>query len=217
MEGNPHMTSIQQALSAVMAALPSIGKADKSPEGYQYRGIEAITSRLQPLLAQHGIIIVPRATIVNVLPSPAMREGWQDIHMTVDWVIIGPAGDSITATTCGIGRDRADKGANKAHTQAFKYLLLTLFAIADRADDSEAHDTRVDADPAPAPSAKRTRKATTPDHAAMLAELVRQLELAGFTTRETRLAAVSDRLGRSIASASDLTIDDLTTLLQTGN
>lgn len=209
------MTTVNKAINAVMAQLPSIGKGDKSPEGYTYRGIEAITSKLQPLLAQHGIVIVPRSTIVNVLPSPAMREGWQDIHMTVDWVIIGPDGDSITATTCGIGRDRADKGSNKAHTQALKYLLLTLFAIADRADDSESHDVRVDADPAPAKrrTMKQSSTATTPDEAQLLSELVRQLEQMGLDTRESRLAHVSERLGRTITSAGDLTIDDINTLL----
>lgn len=128
-----------RAISAVMADLPAIGKKDKSPEGYTYRGIEAITKSLQPLLARHGVVIVPNATVMQVLPAPAMKEGWQDVHMSVTWTIYGPDGSSITATTHGIGRDRADKGANKAHTQALKYLLLSLFMVADKADDSDGH------------------------------------------------------------------------------
>ena len=126
-----------KALSAVMAELPAIGKADKSPEGYSYRGIEAITKHLQPLLAKHGVVIVPSATVTEVRQSPAMKDGWQDVYITVDWAIYGPDGSSIPARTAGIGRDRADKGSNKAQTQAFKYLLLHLLSIADKADDAD--------------------------------------------------------------------------------
>ena len=45
--------TVQVALSAVIAELPAIGKGDKSPQGYSFRGIEAITKQLQPLLAKH--------------------------------------------------------------------------------------------------------------------------------------------------------------------
>jgi len=139
------------ALVKVMADLPAIGKGDKSPEGYSYRGIEAITKHLQPLLARHGVVIVPKASIVNVVPSPAMKDGWQDVYATVSWTIYGPDGSSVEACTNGIGRDRADKGANKAQTQAYKYLLLHLLSIADKADDSDGqtyeHDRAEQVDP----------------------------------------------------------------------
>jgi hypothetical protein len=125
------------ALSKVMGELPAIGKDAKSPEGYSYRGIEAITKHLQPLLAKHGVIIVPNASITSVVASPEMKPGWQDVYATVEWTIYGPDGSSITARTNGVGRDKADKGANKAQTQAFKYLLLHLLSIADKADDSD--------------------------------------------------------------------------------
>lgn len=129
--------SVVQALASVMAELPNIGKGDRSPEGYQYRGIEAVTKHVQPLLAKHGVVISPKATITDVRPSPAMKDGWQDVFMSVEWTITGPDGSTIEAQTTGIGRDRSDKGANKAQTQAFKYLLLHLLCIADGKDDSD--------------------------------------------------------------------------------
>lgn len=149
MDNTTTPSGVIRAISAVMADLPAIGKGDKSPEGYRYRGIEAITSKLQPLMAKHGVVIVPNATVMQIVPAVSMREGWQDVHMSVTWTIYGPDGSSITATTHGIGRDKADKGANKAMTQALKYLLLSLLVIADKADDSEAHDVNADTDPAP--------------------------------------------------------------------
>ena len=133
---HPHVIA---ALSAVMNDLPAIGKGDKSPQGYQYRGIEAITKQLQPLLSKHGVVIVPNATIVKVEHSPAMKEGWTDTFLDCEWTIYGPGGvdDRIVARTTGIGRDNSDKGANKAATQAFKYLLLQMLSIADKADDAD--------------------------------------------------------------------------------
>jgi hypothetical protein len=70
--------TVQAALAAITAELPAIGKDSQAPAamgGYQFRGIEAITRHLQPLLAKHGVVIAPRSTITNVVPSPAMKEG----------------------------------------------------------------------------------------------------------------------------------------------
>lgn len=138
--------TVHAALAAVARELPGIGKDAKSPEGYQYRGIEAITASAGPLLAKHGVVILPVATVTEIVPTPAGKDGWTDVRMSVTWQIIGPDGSSLTATTCGIGRDRSDKGANKAQTQAYKYLLLPLLHVADRDDDAEAADTREAAD-----------------------------------------------------------------------
>lgn len=129
--------TVHEAIARVMAELPNIGKGDKSPEGYSYRGIEAVTKHAQPLFAKHGVVIAPRATITDVRPSPAMKDGWQDVYMVVEWTITGPDGSTLHAQTTGIGRDRSDKGANKAQTQAYKYLLLHLLCIADGKDDSD--------------------------------------------------------------------------------
>lgn len=219
MTGTPN---VAQAIAAVMAELPSIGKADKSPEGYQYRGIEAITSRLQPLLAKHGVVLVPHAQVTSVVPSVAMRDGWQDVHMQVLWHIYGPAGDHLTAQTCGIGRDRADKGANKAHTQALKYLLLSLFAIADKADDTDGQAVSADDDrPAskPAPDTRKIVRSKTPAEdttriatgstipaatPGQLAQMNALLVQAGHATRDDKAAAIAQVIGRQIASSSEL-------------
>lgn len=151
------MTTVQAALSRVIEELPAIGKGDKSPQGYSFRGIEAITKHLQPLLAKHGVVIVPSATITNVVPSPGMKDSWQDIYMTVKWTIYGPDGDSVEACTTGIGRDNSDKGANKAQTQAYKYLLLHLLCISDVKDDADnaTYDHGYRAEPAQPSRASR--------------------------------------------------------------
>lgn len=133
----PDRPSVQDALAAVMRDLPGIGKGDTAPEGYSYRGIEAVAKQVQPLFARHGVVVAPRARITDVRPSPAMKDGWTDVFMEVEWTITGPDGSQMVAQTTGIGRDRSDKGANKAQTQAFKYLLLHLLCIADTKDDTD--------------------------------------------------------------------------------
>jgi len=134
---------VQQALAQIMAELPAIGKGGKASVaqgGYAYRGIEQITSHLQPLLAKHGVVIAPYATVISIQPAPGMKESWTDTVLQVTWKILGPDADYVEAQTVGIGRDNADKGANKAMSQAFKYLLLDLFCISDAKDDNDGAD-----------------------------------------------------------------------------
>lgn len=134
--------AVVEAICKVMGELPNIGKDDQAPAGegrYRYRGIEAITRHVQQLLAKHGVVIIPRAEVLATVPSPAMDEGWQDVIMRVEWSLFGLDGSSLTAVTNGVGRDKSDKGANKAQTQAYKYLLLHVLCVADGKDDADGH------------------------------------------------------------------------------
>ena len=135
--------SVQAAIAAIIRDMPAIGKDDKAPGnmgGFSYRGIEAMTRSIQPLLGQHGVVIIPQAGGLDVVPAPGQKEAWQDVRIRYDWLIVGPDGSSLTAATYGIGRDHTDKGANKAQTQAFKYLLMALFCVSDPKDDADGHD-----------------------------------------------------------------------------
>lgn len=176
-------TTVHQAIAAVMGELGGIGKDAKSPQGYSYRGIEAITKEIRPLLAKHGVVIVPRAEVFDTRACAGMKEGWQDTYMNVEWTIVGPDGSRLDASTVGIGRDNSDKGANKAMTQAYKYLLLDLFAISDAADDADGlsyEDHTQERSPAPVTDIKSRTKAkvklaSRPDHDEVIA-LVRDLK-----------------------------------------
>jgi len=153
--------NVQQAIALVMEELPAIGKDQRAAAvegGYAYRGIEAIAKHLQPLLAKHGVVISPLSHLVSQAPSIAMKDGWTDTILDVEWRIYGPAGDCIEARTQGIGRDKSDKGAAKALTQARKNLLLSLFSIADKADDADGqtyeHDRATEGEPAASAEAR---------------------------------------------------------------
>jgi hypothetical protein len=143
----PRLT-VHEALAQVMADLPAIGKDDHASQqqgGYAYRGIEAITRHVQPLFAKHGVVTIPAVRSVEVKDLVVNGKPWTDTTLVVDYTLVGPDGSSLTATCVGVGRDNADKGANKAMTQAFKYLLLQVLCISDAKDDADGTTVEADA------------------------------------------------------------------------
>lgn len=144
--------NVIEALARVAAELPGIGKdSHAAPDqgGYAYRGIEAITQAAQPLLAKHGVVFVPA---VQLWTRDEVRVGkdqklWHDELMQIIYTVYGPGGvdDKIEVGPIpAIGRDGADKGANKCMTQAFKYALLQLLCVSDSKDDSDGHTHEAD-------------------------------------------------------------------------
>lgn len=136
--------NVQQRIAAIIGDLPAIEKNDRG-EGvsYKFRGIETLVGHLAGLLAKHGVVIAPSTTLIEinreVENSKGKMPGWTETIISVDWTIHGADGDTLTARTLGIGRDNSDKGSNKAQTQAYKYLLMELFAIGDKEDDGDGH------------------------------------------------------------------------------
>jgi hypothetical protein len=142
--------NVTEALSRVMAELPGIGKderADPRQGGYAYRGIEAITRCVQPLLARHGVVFAPHVHAHEVIDIEVNGKPWTDTRLLVSYSVFGPGGpeDRIeVGPILAIGRDNADKGANKCMTQAFKYLLLQLLCVSDSKDDADAASVEAD-------------------------------------------------------------------------
>jgi hypothetical protein len=151
------------AVSAVMAALPAIGKDSQAAQqqgGYAYRGIEQITAQCQRLFAEHGVVFAPRVTGHEIRDITVANKPWTDTILTVEYDVYGPAGDHITVgPILAIGRDNSDKGANKAMTQAFKYALLQTLCISDAKDDGDGHTHEADSPPPPPPPAWSTARA----------------------------------------------------------
>jgi hypothetical protein len=151
-----------EALSRVMRDLPAIGKDQRASQqqgGYAYRGIEQITAALQPLLAKHGVVFVPKMTEWHPRSEFTINsKPWSDERVEVTYRVYGPGGieDFIDVGPIpAIGRDNADKGTNKCMTQAFKYALTQVFCIGDSKDDADGQTHERDAAPAqPKPAPK---------------------------------------------------------------
>lgn len=153
---------VTAALAAVMAELGGIEKltaAERARRGmgggdqgvaYAYRGIDQIAAQVQPLLAKHGVVIVPTSTTSTVKEIIVNNRPWTDTFIRIEWLVAGPNGTSLQACSEGQGRDNSDKGINKATTSAFKNLLLRLLCIGDPTDDTDGHTHEADmARPAP--------------------------------------------------------------------
>lgn len=138
MKNEPAATPrIYAALAAVIAALPAIGRDQQNTQqAYKYRGIEAITAALKPLLAEHKIAVIP--TVLSHEQSLRGDKQMPITRMTVRFDFTSlEDGSIVSATTVGEGYDTSDKGSNKAMTAAFKYALMQTLCIADF-DDSDA-------------------------------------------------------------------------------
>lgn len=150
-------TDVTAALAAVMSELGGIEKltaAERARRGmgggdqgvnYAYRGIDQIAAQVQPLLAKHGVVIVPMSTSSTVKEITVNSRPWTDTFIRIEWLIAGPNGTALNACSEGQGRDNSDKGINKATTSAFKNLLLRLLCIGDPADDTDGHTAEADA------------------------------------------------------------------------
>jgi len=171
------------ALSRVMAELPNIGRDMESPQGYNYRGIEQITRHAQPLFAKHGIVLAPHHVEWQAVTELTINgRPWTDEKLLVTYRCYGPGGsdDFIVIEVPGIGRDNADKGSNKAMTQAYKYALIQALCVADGKDDADSHDVP-GADAAYDPTTAPAR----PEQLARIRELCQTLRDRGTEVTET--------------------------------
>lgn len=129
------------AIARIMSELPGIGRDQRSEQGYQYRGIEAITAEAQALMGKYGVVFAPRVVDRQVKDLTINGRPWTQDELEVVYRVYGPGGleDYFDAgPIIGLGRDNSDKGCNKAMTQAFKYALIQVFCIGDRKDDPDA-------------------------------------------------------------------------------
>lgn len=134
-------TNVIEALARVTAEMPAIGKTQTGKGlNYKFRSIEQLTGHAATLFAKYGVVIVPRGETIEYVDVPTAKGGsMSEARAKFHWAIYGPGGttDFITASTFGQARDSSDKSANKAHTAAYKYLLMTLLCISDDKEDPD--------------------------------------------------------------------------------
>lgn len=135
--------TVEEKIAKIMGELPAIGKDSKAPDvmgGFMFRGIEQLTGILQTRCAAEGIVFIPRVVHMQILDAPSTSRGGvqKDVVLQVEYEVSDGDDAILVGPIVGIGRDGTDKGANKAMTQAFKYAILQLFMISDKADDGDA-------------------------------------------------------------------------------
>ncbi len=122
---------IYQSLCAISKEIGAIGKDRKNmQQGFMFRGIDQVMNSLHPLLAEHGVIIVPEI-IESHREERQTKSGGNLIYTvhTVKYHFTAMDGSEVCATVIGEGMDSADKSSNKAMAVAFKYACLQIFCI----------------------------------------------------------------------------------------
>jgi len=125
--------TILKALCAVQKDLSEAGIAKtqtNSFDKYKFRGIDDVLNALSPILAKHGVVIMPSVMVSRINPVQTSGGKLQN-HATVEveYTLYDEEGDSISHKFVGEGMDRGDKSINKACTAAFKYFLFECFCI----------------------------------------------------------------------------------------
>lgn len=133
-------TSVVSALTAVMSDVQAVKKADRNTQqNYSFRGIDAVINAVGPALRRHGVVVVPVAVAhefehYTTAKGTAMRGA----TLTVTFRFYGPAGDFVEAVVCGEASDTGDKAVPKAHSVAYRTLLLQALCIPTDEPDPDA-------------------------------------------------------------------------------
>ena len=127
----PQPMGIYQAMAAILAEIPSIGKDNRNKDqGFQYRGIDDVYNALHPLLARHKVFMAPTVLSRTSEDRTTAKGGvMQCVTLSVEYRFFHADGSFISCTVMGEGRDTSDKATNKAMAAAHKYALLQTFCI----------------------------------------------------------------------------------------
>lgn len=180
----PH---VLQAITLVMANLAKdgIGKTRKNQaQGYAFRGIDDVYNALAPLLANAGLVIVPRVLKRTCDTRETTKGGvLYNVVVEVEFTLSSAFdGSFLTCVSFGEAMDSGDKATNKAMSAAYKYMAMQVFCIPTEGDN--------DAD-------ATTPEPTKPD-ASKVKDYVNRVigDLAGLQTME-ELDAYTDKLHAS--------------------
>lgn len=151
------MTTIHEALSAVMAQVGAVKKTGHNNQSnYNFRGIDAVTSAVYPALVAHKVIVVPKVLDYQygTVVVGRNRTEMSHVRLTVQFTWYGPDGDEIVTVTAGEAFDSGDKATAKAHSVAFRTALLQTLCLPTDEPDPDA-STYERSEPIPAEEIER--------------------------------------------------------------
>lgn len=163
--GGGTIRPVLAALSAVMSEVGSVKKDGKNDfHNYKYATAADVMHKLQPLMAKHGLTILQHQRSMEFIQDGAALAIQYEFH------VMHSSGDhlELAAVHTGVASARTSKGgpddkaANKCHTAARKYFLLSLFQIPTGDYDDADADGEVPTQKAPVTPAeqKAVQKAT---------------------------------------------------------
>jgi hypothetical protein len=145
---------VYKAINQIQAALAKVGisKVHRNSQGagYNFRGIDDVYNAVSPLLAEHGLCILPRM-LSRQCEERQSKSGGALFYVTVEAefdLVCAEDGSKHTVKTFGEAMDSGDKATNKAMSAAYKYAAFQTFAIPTEGDnDADAKTHEVEARP----------------------------------------------------------------------
>lgn len=126
--------SVYQCIAQVQAAIAKEGIAKdrrNQSQGYSFRGIDDVYNALCGLMADAGLVILPR-TVRHKQVERSTKSGSALFYtvVTVEYDFVSAHdGSRHTARFVGEAMDSADKSTNKALSAAYKYACMQVFCI----------------------------------------------------------------------------------------
>jgi YHS domain-containing protein len=148
--------NVYQSIAQVQKKLAheGISKArENKSQGYKFRGIDDVYNALAPVLAEHGLCILPRILSREVAERETKNGGvlfYVTVEAEFDFVS-AEDGTKHTVKTYGEAMDSGDKATNKAMSAAYKYACMQAFCIPTEGDndaDATTHEVKPRAQPA---------------------------------------------------------------------
>tara|TARA_R110000868_G_scaffold55916_4_gene173566 strand:+ start:1543 stop:2151 length:609 start_codon:yes stop_codon:yes gene_type:complete len=141
--------NIYKAINAVQAELSTIGitkdRTNSQGSGYKFRGIDDVYNAISPLLAKHGLCILPRV-LTRECVERISKSGGALFYVTVEVefdFVSAEDGSKHTVKTFGEAMDSGDKATNKAMSAAYKYAAFQAFSIPTESDNDADAVTHV--------------------------------------------------------------------------
>ena len=138
---------VYKAINAVQAELSTIGivkdKRNSQGAGYNFRGIDDVYNAIAPLLAKHGLCILPRVLTRECVERQS-KNGGALFYITVEAefdFVSSEDGTKHTVKTFGEAMDSGDKATNKAMSAAYKYACFQAFSIPTESREDADYQT----------------------------------------------------------------------------
>lgn len=140
---------VYTVIAAIVGEMSKVGiskGSENKQQGYKFRGIDAVYGALSPLLAKHGLCILPRVMERSVSEQTSKSGGvlfYTILRVEFDFVC-AEDGSKHTVCTVGEAMDSGDKSSNKAMSAAYKYACIQAFCIPTEGEnDADAHTHEV--------------------------------------------------------------------------
>lgn len=134
------MKNVYQLIAAVSKQVAETGISkdrNNSQQGYKFRSIDDVYNKLSPILAEAGLVILPRVVSREVVERTTAK-GTAIFYTTVQVefdFISSHDGTKHTISVFGEAMDSGDKSTNKAMSAAYKYAAFQSFCIPTEGDN----------------------------------------------------------------------------------